>query len=185
MSYVVALVFYHEEPVITERFDNGKLCDTLVHCFLTVFRLGLFDGNGFDYLSGLVLNGQDIYAVILLLYMICMGIVLINGLIGIFGHAFIKDEVEKAIIEDNLKDFQDDDEETGKVDEEVEVRQFETKADLMELTHAIASELKELLKIMSMTEKDLIRLQDDIIVLQRRAGYVLLDPLHTLTMIII
>ena len=50
------------------------------------------DGDGFDFLEALVSQGYTGYAILLMLYLIFCAIILLNGLIGIFGNAFQTDD---------------------------------------------------------------------------------------------
>lgn len=45
-------------------------------------------GNGFDFLEALVSNGYWGLSILAILYVIFSAIILLNGLIGIFGYAF-------------------------------------------------------------------------------------------------
>ena len=86
-----------------------------------MIRLVFYDGTGFDYLNALVDDSNNAgYILLLFVYVIFNGIVLINGLIGIFGNTFTTqddiigltftklNEVEERIdaLTVNLSDFQ-------------------------------------------------------------------------------
>ncbi len=49
-------------------------------------------GDGFDLLEAVIGYGYGGLALLLFVYMIFTAIVLLNGLIGIFGHAFVTDD---------------------------------------------------------------------------------------------
>jgi len=68
--------------------EGGNECDTLPHCFLIMLRLTFWDGSGFDFLKSLMDDGDNELVSLLFLYMCISAMVLLNGLIGIFGGAF-------------------------------------------------------------------------------------------------
>ncbi len=55
---------------------------------MTMMRLVLYDGTGFDYLQALVDKADVGLVFLLFVYMIFNGVILVNGLIGIFGQVF-------------------------------------------------------------------------------------------------
>jgi len=102
----MGISFFHATSVLplvsSEGGTNGTLseCDTLTHCFLIMLRLSFFDGDGFDYVKSIMDYGNGSWAFLLILYMCFSSLVLLNGLIGIFGSAFseatLEDEAEEA-----------------------------------------------------------------------------------------
>lgn len=67
---------------------DGQTCDTLSHCYLTLFRLAMYDGVGFDFLQYTADKDPGL-GVLLFLYIIITAVILCNGLIGIFGSCFV------------------------------------------------------------------------------------------------
>ena len=87
-TYVVAVVFWNDQTNLDT--PEGETCSTLRNCYMTMLRLVVYDGTGFDYLNSLVNSPEQTggYVLLLFIFMIFNGIVLINGLIGIFGSTF-------------------------------------------------------------------------------------------------
>ena len=59
------------------------------------------DGDGFDFLEALVSQGYQGYAILLMLHLIFCAIILLNGLIGIFGNAFQTDDDDNNTTNNN------------------------------------------------------------------------------------
>jgi hypothetical protein len=97
LTFVLAVMYWYQFNDLVDYLDPDiKSCATLKLCFLTLLRLTFYDGTGFDFLQSVIDNGNSGWAVGLILYMCVTGMILLNGLIGIFGHAFISDaEAEK------------------------------------------------------------------------------------------
>jgi len=89
-TYVLAVVFWNEAGHLVT--PEGETCVTLVACFITLMRLAFYDGTGFDYLTAVIDAGYGGYGALLIFYMIATAIILLNGLIGIFGDSFSADE---------------------------------------------------------------------------------------------
>jgi len=97
--YVFAVVYWNEvgkyNASNTSWFNpntNQYPCNTLNNCFITLMRLSLYDGNGFDFISNLSeSHAYRALAALLILYMCFTAITLLNGLIGIFAAAFTAD----------------------------------------------------------------------------------------------
>ena len=96
-SYVIAAVLWRDRSVFEHYYDptgltNGTAgdwhCVTLRSCWINVVRLTFYDGNGFDLLSSILYSGKWHLFLLLLIYMCFTGIVLLNGLLGIFSYAF-------------------------------------------------------------------------------------------------
>jgi hypothetical protein len=98
-TYVVAVVLWNEKgDTITPA---GTPCYHLKDCFLTMMRLCVYDGVGFDFLQELFDSAHSGgYVAILFFYTIFNGIILINGLIGIFGQTFTTSDetVEETLL---------------------------------------------------------------------------------------
>jgi len=94
MAYILGVAFWQTTatlPLLSpEGGPNGTLseCDTLSHCFLIMLRLTFWDGSGFDFLKSVMDYGAGGWVLMLVLYMCFSAMVLLNGLIGIFGGAF-------------------------------------------------------------------------------------------------
>lgn len=101
MAYVFGVSFWQKTGnlLLASPEGNGSQelseCDTLPHCFLIMLRLTFWDGSGFDYLKSLMDNGSNELVSLLILYMCISAMVLLNGLIGIFGGAFQAATVEE------------------------------------------------------------------------------------------
>eukprot|EP01035_Chromulina_nebulosa_P019582 gene19582-25485_t len=90
VSYLFAVVFHtcmgHLNTI------EGETCSTLYNCFIIMLRLSFYDGTGFDYMNALVDQGYSGFAFLIIIYMCFSAMILLNGLIGIFGIAFQGDE---------------------------------------------------------------------------------------------
>jgi len=109
MAYILGVSFWLRTsnlPLVSpEGGPNGTLseCDSLQHCFLIMMRLTFWDGSGFDFLKSVMDYGDQGLVTLLILYMCISAMVLLNGLIGIFGDAF------SGATEDDDDDDDDDD----------------------------------------------------------------------------
>jgi len=114
MAYVMGVILWLKTGNMAIPSPEGGTtglvseCDTLLHCFLIMLRLTFFDGSGFDFVKSLMDVGSSGLVVLLIIYMCISALVLLNGLIGIFGGTFV------AATEDD----DDDDEDEEKDDEE-------------------------------------------------------------------
>ena len=104
-SYVVAAVLWRDRGLFEFYYDPSGLtngtagdwhCVTLRSCWVNVLRLSFYDGNGFDLLSSILYAGQWHLFLLILTYMVFTGIILLNGLLGIFSHAFERDGAPPA-----------------------------------------------------------------------------------------
>jgi len=131
MAYVFGVSFWQQTRnfVLTspEGGPTGTLseCDTLRHCWLIMIRLTFWDGSGFDYLKSVMDANHGALVALLLLYMCISAMVLLNGLIGIFGGAFQAATAE----EDEEGEDDDEDEEDGEEGEEKEGEEKEGEED--------------------------------------------------------
>ena len=79
----------------------GLVCEDTFMCFFTMLRLSFYDGTGFDYLTSLAQDkthgNSHGYTVLLILFTIWTTIIILNGLIGIFGSAFSLDDTEDKL----------------------------------------------------------------------------------------
>jgi len=106
-TYVTALICFAVTENMYVYGENG--CDTLTHCFITVMRLSFFDGNGFDLLTVTLDNDYYFLFAILIIHMIFTALILLNGLIGIFGSAFTavhQKETEEEREEEDEEEFE-------------------------------------------------------------------------------
>ena len=107
MSYVFAVIFNYEQNGLVVAGTSP--CSSISKCFFMLVRLSFYDGNGFDFLYEVFLN--NVYqGIALSTYMIFTGIILLNGLIAIFGNAFNNEEKEKSkedILLDKLKSLEE------------------------------------------------------------------------------
>jgi len=101
-SYLVAVMFWYDERNLNT--PEGYSCGTLNNCFIVMLRLAFYDGTGFDFMQTTMNSGAHGYTFVLFLYLIASAIILLNGLIGIFGNAFsTPEEVEKEPEEEDEK----------------------------------------------------------------------------------
>jgi len=110
--YVFAVVYWNEigihnyNSTTTTWYNantNQQACISLSTCYITLMRLSLYDGNGFDFVSNMCNSPWKGLAVLLIVFLCFTAIALLNGLIGIFGAAFTSDEDDE--------DDEDEDEE--------------------------------------------------------------------------
>jgi hypothetical protein len=106
-SYAAAAVFTVQKP-----FLSGDKCDNVSDCMVLMIRLVLYDSNGFEYLQALMDEGDSGLIFFLFVVTLFNGIVLVNGLIGIFAQTFTTsdEKVEESFkriegMEDRLDDL--------------------------------------------------------------------------------
>jgi len=121
LAYVLGVSFWQKTanlPLISpEGGPNQNLseCDTLPHCFLIMLRLTFWDGSGFDFLKSVMDYGDKGLVTLLIFYMCISAMVLLNGLIGIFGAAF-----QAATAAGDSDEENEDEKEDEKADEKAE-----------------------------------------------------------------
>jgi len=89
VTYITAVVFWVDKPDLVT--NEGIPCASLKTCFIVMLRFSFWDGNGFDYLEAVYQEDHKDsggYAVLMILYMIVAVIIILFGLIGIFGNSF-------------------------------------------------------------------------------------------------
>lgn len=152
--FLFGVIFWHEAPGVSPA--EGPLCAELVGCCLVMFRLSLYDGVGLDFLQAVIATGAAGLSVLLFLFLIFTAIILLNGLIGIFGNAFAAPESED---DEEIQEGKD------AVVEEVDDNFTEEKSG------AISSSVKEedvlmilsdILNDMSVISNNIATLQDDV-----------------------
>jgi len=84
--------------------SNAIPCDTLVHCYITLLRMSFYDGNVFDFMTNMANSPYPALFALALLYMCLGGVLLFNGLIGIYGGAFAAKEEDGEEKEEEPKD---------------------------------------------------------------------------------
>jgi hypothetical protein len=82
--------------VTTQNNDENGGCGSIRHCYITVLRLSVGDGNGFDLMEFAMNNNLFFLFWILIFHMVFTAIVLLNGLVGIFGAAFNDVHIEES-----------------------------------------------------------------------------------------
>ena len=92
-----------------ESGTSNNYCATLGECMYTMIRLTLFDGNGFDYAFSLTEHHMFMFYIVML-YMCITSFGILNGLVGLFGHAF-KLASEESFHESSHKKLPHNDEE--------------------------------------------------------------------------
>jgi hypothetical protein len=145
MAYVVGNANWQRtrfEPLISSESGNVSECDTLAHCWLIMLRLTFWDGSGFDYLLSVMNYGDGGDVTLLILYMCFSAMVLLNGLIGIFGGAF-----QEATKED------------GEEEEEGEKKEEEEKKGDLVPSGAVLDSLDRLEKLVKKLEADIADLK--------------------------
>jgi hypothetical protein len=85
MVYIMAVVFWYDEADLTVNGED--MCDSLMHCFITMLRLSFYDAMGLDFLSAVIEERKQGYTVILVLFLCFNSMVLLNALVGVFGVA--------------------------------------------------------------------------------------------------
>jgi len=100
LSYVIGCCFYiasQEQgwnnpnlpaPAFWKLGSKSSPCMSPHHCFQTMIQLGTYDGDGFDFLVNLTNSGLVVLPLLALLHLSISGLVLLNGLIVIFGNVF-------------------------------------------------------------------------------------------------
>jgi hypothetical protein len=132
VTYIVAVVFWLDRGSIFT--SEGYSCSSLKMCYLTMLRLSFYDGTGFDYLSAMISTGDSGYATLLIFYMVLSSIMLLNGLIGIFGSAFALSDKEEKVFDDD-----DDDDDGDAVADARELSNAETASLLLEMRDMLIS----------------------------------------------
>jgi hypothetical protein len=93
VTYIMAVVSWNVEGSLDTT--EGHSCSSVRSCFLTMMRLSLYDGTGFDFLKSVIDNGNGGLGFLLILYMCFNAMILLNGLIGVFGSSFQTEEAKK------------------------------------------------------------------------------------------
>lgn len=101
VTYVAAVVCWNLKRDL--ETPEGYSCGTLTACFITMMRLSLYDGTGFDFLWAVIADGSGGLGFLLIAYMCLAAMILLNGLIGVFGSAFTSDEIEDAELQGHEK----------------------------------------------------------------------------------
>jgi len=163
MAYIMGVSFWQKTGDLLlaspEGGPNGTLseCDTLPHCFLIMLRLTFWDGSGFDFVKSLIdVGNQKGLVTLLIIYMCTSAMVLLNGLIGIFGGAF------SAATEDS--DDEGEDEDSDKKDEKDEKdEKGEKEGDEDEEMNLMSKDPnKVILEYMARIEKLCTKLEGDV-----------------------
>jgi len=158
MAYVMGVSFWQKTAdwalTSPEGGTSGTLseCDTLPHCFLIMLRLTFFDGSGFDFLKSIMDDNQPGLVTLLVLYMCVSALVLLNGLIGIFGGTFAS-ATEEGSSDDEEEDEDEEGEEKG---EKKEKKEKEKKGD------GKSGDIKNVLEAVARVEELCMRLQADV-----------------------
>jgi len=143
-AYIMGISFWQATSTLAlsspEGGPNGTLseCDTAAHCFLIMLRLTFFDGSGFDFVKSIMDYGNGGWAFLLILYMCFSALVLLNGLIGIFGGAF-----DEATKEDEAEE--------------------EAKREKLE-----KDTIQDIMQVVNRVESTLVKLQEDLNTLKHR-----------------
>ena len=103
VTYVFAVMFWiHDNQLATPQDMNpttgtDMLCESLTGCYITMLRLTLYDGVGLDYLGQVIATRSALMSTLLILYLCFATMILLNGLIGVFGSAFEISEDNGAV----------------------------------------------------------------------------------------
>jgi len=148
LAYVFGVAFWQKTAnwalMSSEGGPTGIVsqCDTLPHCFLIMLRLTFWDGSGFDFLKSVMDYGDQGLVTLLVIYMCVSAMVLLNGLIGIFGGAFVsatdddeEKDVEKEEIELGEKEVKDRGKEITSALNRIEQLCMKLEADIIDLKH--------------------------------------------------
>ena len=104
-AYVVgAIVHFTSRDIVT---PEGHPCETLRDCFFVMLRLITYDGTGFDTMQAFIDQADVGIVFLLFLLVIFDGVILINGLIGIFGHTFTTTDEEVLMLLDRTAALED------------------------------------------------------------------------------
>jgi len=132
--YVFAVVYWNEIGAYnssnTSWYNsntNQNACDTLSHCYITLMRLSLYDGNGFDLMSNMVNSPWKGLAVLLVIYMCFSAVTLLNGLIGIFASSFTNDDNDDKDDQEQETDKDKNTHNKEKMNEQVETHDLTIK----------------------------------------------------------
>lgn len=93
LNYLVSVVLSNAVSDVTTDLYGGVtevyLCSDIKHCMLTLFRLSFYESIGFDFLETVLADSRRWpLSAVLVLYLIATSIIILNGLIGIFGSLF-------------------------------------------------------------------------------------------------
>lgn len=93
LNYLVSIVLSNALSDLSTDLHNGAtdvyLCSDIKHCMLTLFRLSFYDSIGLDFLEIVLADARRWpLSTLLVLYLITTSILILNGLIGIFGSIF-------------------------------------------------------------------------------------------------
>lgn len=90
-AYVMAVVFWQLESQYLDIDENNIYgCGASVRdCFITMLRINFLDEGGLAYIASVTERGHGWMPSLLILYMCFTGIVLVSGLIGVFGVAMM------------------------------------------------------------------------------------------------
>ena len=71
ITYIFAVIFWVDlRDLMTPQDYFTQQCRTLNNCFITMFRLALYDGSAFDFLQTAMNQGYHAYAFLMFLYLI-------------------------------------------------------------------------------------------------------------------
>ena len=86
-SYVLGVIFNrHNSDLLT---SHGQVCAELGDCIITMIKLALYSEEGLEYLTAVINTNNAGYISLLFIYMIFNGIILFNGLIGVYAYVFV------------------------------------------------------------------------------------------------
>lgn len=105
LTYVVALICWYNENNLIDTWGGPTHCNTLTHCFITIFKLAVMDCGGMDYVSLTANAGYPGYTILLFLYWISCGIILYNGLIAIFSECFLREHESEEEVEEETEEY--------------------------------------------------------------------------------
>ena len=138
LTFICSLVFYYEtSDLITPQ---GATCSSIMLCYLTLMRASLYDGNGLDYMQSLFLNNYKALGMFFILYIVMSAIILLNALIGIFGHAFIGENKNQQPVQ------------------QIELQIQEKTHNLLEIKNNIIEKMQKLQEQMNLLQTEIINL---------------------------
>ncbi len=97
-AYVMAVVFWREESDLLSLRHTNDACVSLRNCFVTMLRLSFYDPIGLDFLADVVNHCSGWLAALLVGYLCFTAMILLNGLIGVFGVTIFRESDSKTVV---------------------------------------------------------------------------------------
>jgi len=154
-TYILSICFWHKAE---ETFPEGNSCESMVKCFLTLMRLSFYDKVGFDFLYFIFSSEEVGLGVLLIVYLCFTSIVLLNGLIGIFGGLFLLPQDQESDVGGGGDEFEE-----PEVVNIVQKSAEETKSEPSQFdTDAINKSHQELRTLLKTMDEKITKLQSEV-----------------------